>query len=536
MTINRRDLLRLFGTGLTAGGLVSRGLLGASSLMATTATGALAQAAGDSRPVLRIAVQALPASLEPLETISNIGLRQTTCLFDTALRRDFKAEAAKPGTSALMPQLATGLRRVDDLTWELALRPDVRLHDGSILSADDILATFSPARIGPNSPYPEGRILFGHIAALRRIDDLTVQIVTNAPDEVMEQRLAGYGGWVIGAKAYADGGAEGVRSHPIGAGPYKLAEFTRDTRLVLAAHDDYWMGRPAAREVRLDVVPEAATRIAGLISGEYDIVTNLLPDQMSQLDGYDDVEAVSVPLDLVHMLFYDTRRPGVANATVRQALNHAIDYQALGRAVWGDAATRPNGLQTPAFGPLYDPDRKHFPYDPARAKALLAEGGFDGKPLKMRLISGYYVGAEAAGQIIQAMWAQIGVTVELEFVESMKQALEPGADVRMISAAFRFPDPLGGGVIPAWGPDSAVQKRGFWTSTAYNDGVAALIAARSPADRRRTFQALLDIFEEEAPGTILYGVNEVFAKRKSVNWTHYPLYYLDLRPDNLSFS
>ena len=82
----------------------------------------------------------------------------------------------------------------------------------------------------------------------------------------------------------------------------------------------------------------------------------------------------------------------------------------------------------------------------------------------MRLISGYYVGAEAAGQIIQAMWAQIGVPLELEFVESMKQALEPGADVRMISAAFRFPDPLGGGVVPAWGPDSAVQKRGFWSS------------------------------------------------------------------------
>ena len=160
------------------------------------------------------------------------------------------------------------------------------------------------------------------------MDALTVDLVTRSPDPVMPQRLAAYGAWIVGAKAMAAGGAETMRTAPVGAGPYKLSEFVRDTRLVLSSHDDYWMGRPAAREVRIEVVPEAATRIAGLISGEYDIVTNLLPDQMPQLDGYDDVEALAVPLDLVHMLFYDTRRPAVADARIRQALNHAIDYDA----------------------------------------------------------------------------------------------------------------------------------------------------------------------------------------------------------------
>lgn len=534
MTITRRDLLRLIGAGTATAALP-----GAFSSI-TQAAGA--QAAGvpaagnDPRPVLRIAVQALPASLEPLETISNIGLRQTTCLFDSPLRRDFKAEAATPGTAKIDPQLATAVTRIDDLTWRMTLRPGVTLHDGSTLSAADVAATFAPGRIGPDTPWPEGRILFGHLAEVRTVDALTVDLVTRNPDPVMPQRLAAYGAWIVGAKAMAAGGPETMRTAPVGAGPYKLAEFVRDTRLVLSSHDDYWMGRPAAREVRIEVVPEAATRIAGLISGEYDIVTNLLPDQMPQLDGYDDVEAVAVPLDLVHMLFYDTRRPAVADARIRQALNHAIDYDALGRAVWGERFSRPNGLQTPAFGPLYDADRRHFPFDPARAKALLAEAGYGGTPVRMRLISGYYVGAEAAGQIIQAMWAQIGVPLELEFVESMKQALEPGADVRMISAAFRFPDPLGGGVVPAWGPDSAVQKRGFWSSDRFNAAIAELRAAQETADRRRIFQHLLDLFDEEAPGVVLYGVNEVYGKRRPVNWTHYPLYYLDLRPDNLSFA
>jgi peptide/nickel transport system substrate-binding protein len=491
----------------------------------------------ENRPILRIAVQGLPASLEPLDAISNVGLRPITCLFDRPLRRDFAAEALNPGRSAVVPELATSLKRIDPLVWELELRPNVKLHDGTIFSAADLIATFSPERIGKATPYPEGRVLFGHIDGVERIDDLNVRFHTKTPDVIMDQRLAAYGSWVIGAKALSEIGLDGLRTKPVGTGPYKIAAFSRDRRLILDSHDDYWMGKPAACQVRIDVVPEAATRVAGLISGEYEIVTNLLPDQVPQFKGYEDIEVISVPLDLVHMLYFDTRRPNVSDPRVRTALNCAIDYEALGRAIWGPTFNRPNGLQTPAFGELYEPNRRFFAYDPNKAKRLLAEAGYKGEEITFRLASGYYVGSDDAAQIIQAMWNKVGIKMRLELVESRTKAAEAGADVYMTSAAFRFPDPLGGGAIVAFGPDSGIQKAGFWTpKTDYNAKAAALQQARDPAERRHLFQHLLDLFEREAPATILYAANEIYAKRKSVRFTHYPLYYLDLRPYNFSFS
>lgn len=519
--INRRELVQLLGAGT-----------------ALTAASRIVPALGQEtnpRPALRIGVQALPPTLEPLD-VTNVSLRLTDCLFDRPLVRDFKAEAEESGGQVVVPQLATSVTRIDPLTWEIQLRPDVRLHDGSVLSSADVVATFSPERTGQDTAYPWGNILFGHVVEAIPVDDLTVQLRTETPDLLMDQRLAAYGAWIIGAQAFAENGPESVGTHPVGAGPYKLREFVTDTRVVFDSHDDYWMGRPAASTVTIDVVPEAATRVAGVISGEYDIVTNLLPGQVSQFDGYDDVEVISVPMDLIHAIFYDTTGPVVSDVRVRKALNYAIDYDMLGRAIWGDSFARPNGFQLPSFGDLYEPDRAFFFFDPEQARALLAEADYGGEEIVLRIIAGYYVGSDDAVQILQAMWGELGINVRLEFVENAQQYYEPGADIRMVSASFRFPDPLGGGAIAAFGPDAMPQQRGYWTPTnGFNETSEQLILAQDPAERRRLFQHLLDLFEEDAPATILYMANEIYAKRRSVTFTHYPLYYFDLRPNNLSF-
>ena len=129
--------------------------------------------AQDGRPVLRIAVQAIGPTLEPLENITNVGLRATDILFDRPLRRNFIEESANPGKTVIDPQLATSVERIDPLVWEMKLRPGVKFHDGTTLSANDIIATFGPERTGPDTPFPDGRILFGHITNVEKVDDLT---------------------------------------------------------------------------------------------------------------------------------------------------------------------------------------------------------------------------------------------------------------------------------------------------------------------------------------------------------------------------
>ena len=491
---------------------------------------------GDPRPVLRIAVQALPPTLEPLEAISNVGLRITTNVFDTLWRRDFLAEA-REGGQRLTPFLATALEQKDALTWVATLRQGVRLQDGGEMTSEDVLSTFSAERMwGPQVQTFEGRVNFGHLAGVEADGRHRVVFRTRAPDAVMPHRLAAYGGWIHSAKSYAETGLAGMRTRPIGTGPYRVAAFQRDQRAVLEAHDEYWQGRPPARQVTFTVVPEASSRLAGLRAGDYDLVTNLLPEQIEGLDRHPTIEGVDVPLDFAHILYYDTRRPWLRDVRVRRALNHAVDTETLGRSLWGAAFQPMRALQIPAFGDLYDASRRGFAYDPDLSRRLLREAGYRGEELILRIAPGYYLQMLQAVLVIQQMWEAVGIRTKLETRENLSLITQPGADIRPTSIAFRFPDPLGGGLAVHLSREYSLQRGGFWQPARFNDIVDALRVATDAAERRRLWQALLDEFEAEAPALILYPVREYFAKRRSIRWSHPPLYYMDFRASQLSFA
>ena len=512
-----------------------RHLLAASLAVPAILSGA-GRARSDTRPELRIAVQGLPPTLEPIESISNVGLRITDNLFDTLLRRDFLAEAST-GQSTLLPSLALDVTRRDQLTWAARLRPGVRLHDGREMTAEDVVSTFSPERMwGPNAPFFEGRVSFGHLAEVIAEDRHSVLLRTKAPDVVMPKRLAAYAGWIVSAQYLAEAGLEGMRAKPVGSGPYRLASFRRDQRVVLDAFDDYWMGPPPARRISISVVPDASSRLAGLQAGDFDLVTNLLPDQMGSLVGDKRVEAVAVRLDFAHILYYDTRRLALRDPRVRRALNYAVDYDAMGRALWGENFRRLPALQLPSYGDLFDRDRRGFVYDPDKARRLLAEAGWRGEEIVIRVPADYYLNLLQAAQIIQEMWLAVGVPSKLDVRDSPASLTQPGADVRPVSVAFRFADPLGGGLMVHMAKDYFIQAQGFWTPVAFNAISDAFRAATEPTERRRLWLRLLDEFEAEAPALILYPVEEVFGKRRDLRFTHYPLYYMDLRSYNLGFA
>jgi peptide/nickel transport system substrate-binding protein len=496
----------------------------------------VAGAQADARPVLRVAVQALPPTLEPLEAISNVGLRITCNVFDTLWRRDFAAEA-REGGSRLTPFLATALEQRDPTTWVATLREDVRMHDGTALTAADVLSTFSAERMwGPEVQAFEGRVNFGHLAGVEAEGPHRVVLRTRGPDPVMPQRLAAYGGWIHSARFYAAEGLAGMRRAPVGSGPYRVASFQRDQRVVLDAFDEYWQGRPPARQVVFTVVPEASSRLAGLRAGDFDIVTNLLPEQAAGLARDRAVEPMEVLLDFAHILYYDTRQGPLRDARVRQGLNVAVDYDTLGRALWGEGFRRMAALQLPSFGDYYDAGRRGFAFDPDRARRLLREGGYRGEELIIRIAPTYYLQMLQGVQVVQEMWRAVGVATRLETRENLSAVLQPGADIRPTSIAFRFADPLGGGLSVHLSEEYSLQKAGFWQPRRFNALVRELRAATDPAQRHAAWLALLDEFEAEAPALILYPVREYLGRRRAIRWSHPPLYYMDFRASNLAFS
>ena len=175
-------------------------------------------------------------------------------------------------------------------------------------------------------------------------------------------------------------------------------------------------------------------------------------------------------------------------------------------------------------------------YDPVKAKALLKEAGYKGEPIVYRTQANYYTNALEAGQILIEQWKAVGINASLQVVENSTQMRGANTQIFNWSNSTRLPDPLGA-IWVAWGPAGEIQVSKFWTSAqAFNKAGTALEAETDPAKRKALFTQMLDIWEDEAPATILYQPSEAYAIKKSIAWRPTTFYFMDLRPDNLSFA
>ncbi|MGL5137347.1 MAG: ABC transporter substrate-binding protein, partial [Beijerinckiaceae bacterium] len=324
---------------------------------------------------------------------------------------------------------------------------------------------------------------------------------------------------------------------PVGTGPYKLKELRSGEKLVLEAHDEYWMGRPTAETVTFVSVPETSTRIAGLISGEFDIVTTLPTDAIPQLRRQRDVETRGIVIENVHLVTYQCDEPVLKDKRVRQALNLAIDRNLMSQALWGGLANVPNGFQFPEYGDVFEPSRVGLQYNPDRARALLREAGYNNERIVYRTLPSWYANAVPAAQMVQQFWRQVGVNADIQIFETWQQLLaQPGIQVRNWSNGFQMPDPSTP-LISNWGPRGDVQRQNGWKPPEeYNALVPIIQGSTDPAERKRAFQRYIEIWEDEAPGTILYRPYELYGVRKNITWKPVSFEFMELRPSNLAFA
>lgn len=489
---------------------------------------------GAARPSLRIAVAELPPTLEPAKELSNVGTRVTYSIFDTLIRRDFLG-SADGGGSALKPHLATSWTREGPQGLVVRLREGVRFHNGDLMTADDVVYTFTSNRMfGPKPIMPEARSYFATLAGVEAIDARTVRFTTKVPDVLLEQRLASWCAWIVNRRSYEERGHEGFALNPVGTGPYRLRAMQRDQRITLEAFDDHWMGRPTAETVEFRAIPELAARVAALQARDVEMITNVTPDQVSTLARTPGVDIRSVVLANSHVLTFDERGPQMGDKRLRQALGLAIDRKLLVETLWEGKAVVPAGHNYPEYGPMYLEGRS-LRFDPAEARRLLKEAGYAGQEITYRTMPNYYTNALRAAQVMVEMWREVGVKAKLQVVENFTQMRAEGQQIGNNSNSTRLPDPLGA-IWISWGPDSAFQKSGAFKSTAaFNAAGKALEAETDPQKRKALFKAMLDAWEDEAPGTVLYQPAEFYAVRSHVKWRPYTFYFMDLRPDNLSF-
>jgi len=148
------------------------------------------------------------------------------------------------------------------------------------------------------------------------------------------------------------------------------------------------------------------------------------------------------------------------------------------------------------------------------------------------LIPNYYLNGMESAQVLLEMWKAVGINVRLELLENFKQVRAQGLEMHQWSNTYRLPDPTGA-INVLYGPNSQTQRSWkYWTGTEQFNKLANVVdTATDVKERYKAFQAMLDIFEDEMPMTILYNPLYSYASKKRVDWKPLPLFYMDFRPD-----
>lgn len=487
-----------------------------------------------ARDQVAIGVADLPNTLEPGVETSNTGVRVIPSVFETLLEMD------PFDNSVLLPRLAVAWERLDDHTMAFTLRDDVFFHDGTRLTSADV--AYSIERIlATDFPGALARSLMTIIDRVETPDEQTVHVVTRVPDPILDYRLASaWGSWIVPAGYHAEVGVDAFGRAPVGTGPFRVVTYTPDL-ITLERFDDYWGDQPLVERVQFRVIPETAARVTALVNDEVQLITTVPPDQVASLQQRGGVEVLSTLIDNIHMYIFNENVPPLDDPRVRRALAMSIDRDLIVETIWNEMAEVPLGHQYPAYGPLFDDDRPAPAYDPEGARALLEEAGYAGEPIYLDVVGTMYTNELPAAEIIAAMWQDIGINVNVRTIERSQRSAglsntgqSPAGGIFAWSNTMRFPDPIGG-LWLLWGPESDRQQNNWTPANAFNE-VGARMELEMDADRRRELALeLLDLWEEESPGTVLWFPTETYAVRDFIDWRPDRSHALDFRPHLFSF-
>jgi len=333
---------------------------------------ALAQKSADT---LRISMRDALPNVDPYYNNLRTGVVMHHQAWDTLVYRD-------PDTFKIKPLLATEWKTPDPTTIEFTLRAGVKFHDGSTLTADDVVYTLNLAA-DPNSKVSTPAN-YNWIDKAEKTGDLSVRVKLKRPTPAALDYFALV--IPIYPKAYREKvGPEGYAKAPVGAGPYKITKVEPGVSIDFERFEDYWAGspkgKPAIKKLAVRFVPDATTEMTELLAQRADWIWNLNPDQFDNVNKLPTLTAVRKESMRVGFMQLDAAgRTGADNPItklkVRQAIFHAIDRQAIAdKLVTGGSRVPPAPCFPPQFGcdgeaaVLYD-------YNPAKAKQLLAEAGY----------------------------------------------------------------------------------------------------------------------------------------------------------------
>ncbi len=390
-----------------------------ASLALLTLIATVASARAES---LSIGLSSDVTSIDPQWNNSGPNVSLSTHLFEPLTLTDRNGR--------LIPGLAVSWRAVDPLTWEFKLRPGVKFHDGSDLTADDVVFSIERPKTLQGSPASFASFV-RPIVEVVAVDKTTVRIKTAAPQVLVPYDLNSI--FIVSKKATMAAGSSAdfdSGKSAIGTGPFKLVSFKRGDRIELARNDAYWGAKPTWDKVTFRMVSNDAARIASLLSGDVDAIENvptadvakIASDARFKVDRQTSWRTIFWHMDQYRDVTpYATDKSGkplvknpFKDARVRLAISKAINREAIvSRVMEGLAVPASNIVSPGIFG--HNPAIKVEAYDPAGAKRLLADAGYpDGFNLTLHAPNNRYINDARIAETVAALLSRVGITTKVE--------------------------------------------------------------------------------------------------------------------------
>ncbi len=451
-------------------------------------------------------------------------------LTETIIRNMFDGLLTRGPDMKIVPEIAESWQRVDPLTYEFKLRDGVRFHDGTPVTADDVKFTMDRVLAGKiGGQTSPRRDLLGPLQHVDIVDPKTLRFVLAAPWPLLPAMLPFQ---EIVSRAFAQKvGDDGMLTQENGAGPFKLVEWRRGDSIIMAQVPDYYGGSPEIPKpgpalvdrIIFKVMPDNASRVAALLAGDVDIINNLPVSAMRQVQASDDAVVALSNGTRTNFLTINTTKPPFNDIRVRQALNHAVDKKLIISRLLNGNAAQLNGVLSPdAFA--FKPDLPEYAYDPARAKAMLAEAGAANLALTIDTDGPQKEIAEA----IAAMLGRAGVQAKVQVWETA-----------VMVPVWRDPKSRAARdlLLTSWGnatldpsdimmPAIRSGGRGNYSGFASPEVDRLLDAADVEIDqdkRKAAYFRVQDIVTAEAPWIFLYLPKDIYGVSKRVHdWKPQP--------------
>ncbi len=467
----------------------------------------------DAKDSLIVAADREPVTLDPAGVNVTYAWLIESHIYDCLLKMDENMN--------IVSDLAESWEQVDDLTWKFTLRKGVKFHNGEEMTSKDVLYSFKRLY---NEPAAQINVQFIDENGFETPDDYTFILKTTEKYAFLEAQLCDNAMSILNEKAVTEAGDDYDRN-PVGTGPYKFVSWNAGDNITVERFDDYWGEAPKLKNIVFRFITENSARTINLESGDIDLCIDIQASDADRIANGENTTLISEAGNTVRYFAFNCRHPVFEDKRVRQAMVHATDLESIRQVVYGVNTSTPSEV-TPIVPGLKgrNTNLPAYEYNPEKAKELLKEAGVgDGFTVNYIYLAG--TSNNMVAEMLQAMWKEVGVTLELNPMESgaLSTAMNNAEQDFCLAGTTQKSFQTGKTLYDYFysGSIGNTSNRSYLNSPEVDELLLQIASETDEAARDELCMTAQELINEESPLMVICYTNNLIGMRKNLRGFEY---------------